>query len=55
MGFTWKNFYPQFIKEILMVSDLDELMKKNLDYSLKNGDDDSLISTRNNSTLICHC
>ena len=27
-----------------MVSDLDELMKKNLDYSLKNGDDDSLIS-----------
>ena len=44
MGFTWVNFYPSFIKEILEASDLDKGQIEQMDYAIKYDDNDSLIS-----------
>ncbi|WP_297958013.1 DEAD/DEAH box helicase [uncultured Ruminococcus sp.] len=44
MGFTWVNFYPSFIKEILEASDLDKGQIEQMDYAIKYDDIDSLIS-----------
>ena len=44
MGFTWVNFYPSFIKEVLEASELDKDQIEQMDYAIKNDDKDSLIS-----------
>ena len=44
MGFTWVNFYPSFIKEILEASNLDKGQIEQMDYAIKNDDNDSLIT-----------
>lgn len=44
MGFTWVNFYPSFIKEILEASELDKDQIELMDYAIKNNDKESLIS-----------
>ena len=44
MGFTWANFYPSFIKEVLEASELDKDQLEQMDYAIKNDDNDSLIS-----------
>ena len=44
MGFTWVNFYPSFLKEVLDASELDKDQIEQMDYAIKNDDKDSLIS-----------
>lgn len=44
MGFTWVNFYPSFIKEVLEASELDKGQIEQMDYAIKYDDIDSLIS-----------
>ena len=50
MGFTWVNFYPSFIKEILEASDLDKGQIEQMDYAIKY--DDTCITMTIQLTMI---